>query len=200
MGNLFLTAEHVIMPDRYISYGNPFIIIGNSRIMLTHKVELKYKSLQYDENGCASGYEDEDRTDFVIFKFADVEVNSPLRLATSLPVPGQHLRCDFYHNNKNLFYSSQKIENQASLTLYYWETEGVVETQEEYFIGNFFGVRMNPSHPCKGSSGSPLYDDKNIVYGILHNGQDDLCGFYSASHAHQLLRQNQIRFHLECMN
>lgn len=188
VGNLFFTAEHVIMPDRHIFYGDPFIIIGNRKVVLTNKVELKYKSLLYDENDCASGHEDEDMTDFVVFKFADVEVNSPLNLATSLPVPGQQLRCDFYHNNKNLC-SSQKIMNKFPLTLYYWETEGVVETPKKYFVGNFFGVRMKPSHPHQGSSGSPLYDNNNIVYGILHNGQDDFCGFYSAVHAHKLLKQ-----------
>ena len=48
---------------------------------------------------------------------------------------------------------------------------------------------MKPSHPHQGSSGSPLYDNNNIVYGILHNGQDDFCGFYSAVHAHKLLKQ-----------
>ena len=79
--------------------------------------------------------------------------------------------------------------NKFPLTLYYWETEGVVETPKKYFVGNFFGVRMKPSHPHQGSSGSPLYDNNNIVYGILHNGQDDFCGFYSAVHAHKLLKQ-----------
>lgn len=45
---------------------------------------------------------------------------------------------------------------------------------------------MTPKHPIGGRSGSPICDG-NIVYGILHNGGEDLCGFYSSVHAHKLL-------------
>ncbi len=192
VGNLFFTAEHVIMPDKHIFYGEPYIIIRNQEIVLTNKVELKYKSLEYDDNDCCSGHEDNDRTDLCVFNLMGVEINSPLRLATSFPTPGQHLQCDFYHRIKDSSNPFYKTIIEEPIPLHYWETKAVVETDDKYFIGNFFGARMKPAHPKGGSSGSPLYDENNIVYGILHDGEEDFCGFYAAAHANQLLHQAQI--------
>jgi len=192
VGNLFITAEHVVMPDKHIFYGEPYIIIGKQEIVLTNKVELKYKSLEYDDNDCCSGHEDSDRTDLCVYNLTEVEINSPLRLATSSPTPGQHLQCDFYHEKKDLSNPSQEMIIEKPLQLYFWETKAIVETEEQYFVGNFFGTRMKPHHPHQGSSGSPLYDKNNIVFGILHDGEDDFCGFYAAAHAYQLLRQSNI--------
>ncbi len=190
-GNLFFTAEHVVMPS-LVAIGDPFIIIGNREIILTNKVELNYKSLDDDNEDHTYGHEDKDRTDFSVFILADIDINSPLRLATSFPARGQHLRCDFYHRIKDPFNPSHKKLNEESGHMYYWETTAIVESDEKYFVGNFFGAKMKPAHPKGGSSGSPLYDNNNIVYGILHVGKDDFCGFYAVAHANQLLRQSQI--------
>ena len=111
--------------------------------------------------------------------------------ADSLPKYGQTLHSDFYNrlqvdNNKE-----QKTVVINSQKMYIWETTGLV-WGEEGFCGNFFGATMKPKHPSGGSSGSPIYDG-NIVYGILHNGGDDFCGFYSSVHALKLLHQFQSK-------
>lgn len=193
VGNLFFTAEHVIMPEEGTFYGETFIIIGDRKVLLSNKLDLNYKSLIYKENRLAEGHEDKDRTDFCVFDLADVGINSPLRLATSLPARGQHLQCDFYHHIKGSCIPSKKVKIEKPKLLYFWETKAIVESDDKCFVGNFFAARMNPSHPEVGnSSGSPLFDENNIVYGILHDGEGDFCGFYAAAHANQLLRQAQI--------
>lgn len=195
VGNLFITAEHVINPGKSASPDTscmPYIMIGDRQVSLTNKVELDYKSLEYDDEDHAFGHEDKDRTDLCVYILSDVDINSPLRLATSIPSPGQQLLCDFYHHRKDSLNPSQKEIQVNSRHLYYWETKAIVASDKNCFLGNFFGAQMKPTHPEGGSSGSPLFDNNNIVYGILHVGKEDFCGFYAAAHANQLLRQAQI--------
>jgi hypothetical protein len=185
--NFFITAEHV----KNIKSSTKYILVDGREYYLNNLLNLPYKSLTYDKEGMPYGHEDIDSTDIAVYLFDNLEINSPLRLSDSLPERGQHLHCDFYHSIKDKSLTSQISEIVSSLNLYFWETSGVVESEDKYFVGNFFGARMTPAHPNRGSSGSPLYDG-NIVYGILHNGEENLCGFYSAAHALKLLRENSL--------
>ena len=186
VGDLFLTADHVLIPDDKIAGSNPYIIVNSSKYMLKNKVQILFKKITLDEHGQMQGYEDGESADIAAFNFDNLKISSPLILSDTHPKYGKNLHCDFYHrlndNNKeqkSVFVNSQKM--------YLWETIGVV-WGEEGFCGNFFGATMSPKHPSGGSSGSPICDG-NIVYGILHNGGDDFCGFYSSSHALKLLCQ-----------
>lgn len=191
VGDLFLTADHVLIPDEKIAGSNPYIIVNSSKYMLKNKVQLLFKKITLDEHGQMQGYEGGESADIAAFVFDDLKISSPLFLSDSLPEYGQTLHSDFYHrlqvgNNKE-----QKTVVINSQKMYIWETTGLV-WGEEGFCGNFFGATMKPKHPSGGSSGSPIYDG-NIVYGILHNGGEDFCGFYSSTHALKLLRQHQCR-------
>ena len=159
--------------------------------MLRNKVNLSFKRITLNENNQMQGYEDEDSADIAAFGFDNLKISSPLILSDSLPKYGQTLHSDFYHR---LQYENNKEQKSVVINaqkLYIWETTGLVWGKEG-FCGNFFGATMNPKHPSGGSSGSPIYDG-NIVYGILHNGGDDFCGFYSSTHALKLLRQYHFK-------
>lgn len=186
VGNLFITADHVVSD----SYFMPFIIINGKQYNLEEqfRIQLNYDSISHDADGHPFGHEDNSKTDFVVYKFDNIKINSPLRLSENMPSLGQQLNCDFYHRIKDSSNPSQICECKYPIPLFKWETIGIVESDTKYFIGNFYGSRMSPVHPFRRSSGSPLYNGE-IVYGILHAGGDDLCVFYSASHALSLIRQ-----------
>lgn len=190
VNDFFITADHIV--SKY--YFTPFIIVNGTKLLLVddNKVELNYNSISYDGNDHPYGHEDDSKTDLAVFIFNNFSIKSPLRLSKSLPESKQELKCDFWHTIKDESNLSQESNNIGTLELYIWNTIGVVENNKEYFIGNFYGSRMTPSHPFKRSSGSPLYCDNN-VYGILHAGKDDLCVFYSAAHAHLLLNQHKTK-------
>jgi hypothetical protein len=183
--NYFITAEHV----KNIPSKTKYILVNGEKFFLNNLLDLPYKSLIINKDGKPYGHEDKNSTDLAVYLFDDLEMNSPLSFSDSPPERGQRLHCDFYHSMKDKTLPSQISEIVSSLHLYFWETSGVVETEDKYFVGNFFGARMTPAHPEGGSSGCPIYDG-NIVYGILHNGGENLCGFYSAAHALQLLREH----------
>lgn len=186
VGNLFITADHVVSD----SYFTPFIIINGTQYNLEEKfrIQLNYNSISYDADGHPFGHEDNSKTDFVIYRFDNIKINSPLRLSENLPSLGQQLNCDFFHRIKASTNPSQFRESKYPVPLFIWKTTGIVESDANYFIGNFYGSRMSPVHPFRRSSGSPLYDGE-IVYGILHAGGDDLCVFYSAFHALGLIQR-----------
>lgn len=189
--NLFITADHVLKPNDCKAGSDPYIVVDSKKYVLRNKASLDFKKITLNENNQMQGYEDEGSADIAAFVFDDLKISSPLFLSDSLPEYGQTLHSDFYHrlqvgNNKE-----QKTVVINSQKMYIWETTGLV-WGEEGFCGNFFGATMKPKHPSGGSSGSPIYDG-NIVYGILHNGGEDLCGFYSSTHALKLLRQHQCR-------
>lgn len=116
--------------------------------------------------------------DIVVYKVNGI--NSPLRLAEKLPMSGQQLSCNFYHK-KPLPEGNATNNHQSFL----WRTTGVVQ---EFVpkVPNFFIAKMEPRHPFKGSSGSPLFKGDK-VYGILHSGGDDICGFFATAYAVELL-------------
>ena len=180
VGNLFITADHVVSDSYFV----PFIIVNGTKYNLEEscKIQLNYNSIIYDAEGHPYGHEDNSKTDLVVYRFENLIIESPLKLSENIPTYGQQLSCDFYHRIKDSANPSKACEFNYPIPLFAWETKGVVETDEKYFIGNFFGSRMSPIHPFKRSSGSPLYAS-NIVYRILHAGGGDLCVFYSAAHA-----------------
>lgn len=187
-GNLFFTAEHVFIPNDGIVGSDPYIIVDNKKYVLRNKVNLSFKKITLNENNQMQGYEDEESADIAAFVFDNLKISSPLILSDSLPKYGQTLHSDFFHRLQDENNREQKSVVINAQKTYIWETTGLV-WGEEGFCGNFFGATMNPKHPSGGSSGSPIYDG-NIVYGILHSGGEDFCGFYSSRHALKLLSQH----------
>ena len=152
---------------------------------------MGFKRITLNDNNQMQGYEDEESADIAAFVFDNLKISSPLILSDSLPEYGQTLHSDFFHRLQYENNKGQKSVVINTLKLYIWETTGLV-WGEEGFCGIFFGATMTPNHPSGGSSGSPIYDG-NIVYGILHSGGEDFCGFYSSPHALNLLCQHQCR-------
>lgn len=185
--NLFLTADHVLKPNDCIAGSDPYIVVNSKKYVLRNKLNLDFKKITLNENIQMQGYEDEESADIAAFVLSNLDISSPLILSDSLPKYGQSLHSDFYHILQNENNKEQKSVIVNAQKMYVWETTGVV-WGEEGFCGNFFGATMKPRHPGGGSSGSPIYDGY-IVYGILHNGGDDFCGFYSSIHALKLFRQ-----------
>lgn len=183
---MFLTADHVLIPNDVLAGSDPYIYVNNNKYVLRNKVIMRLKKITQDENRQMQGYEDEESADIAAFIFDNLTVSSPLILSDIPPKYGQELHSDFYHRLNVEDNKEQKTIITNSQKLYLWETIGLVWGKEG-FCGNFFGATMQPKHPSGGSSGSPVYDG-NIVYGILHCGGEDFCGFYSSSHALQLLK------------
>ena len=187
-GDLFFTAEHVFIPNDGIVGSNPYIIVDNKKYVLRNKVNLSFKKMTLNENKQMHGHDDEECADIAAFVFDHLKISSPFILSDSLPKYGQTLHCDFYHRLQDETDKKQKSVDINLKKMYIWETTGLVRGKD-CFCGNFFGATMTPKHPSGGSSGSPIYDG-NIVYGILHNGEKDFCGFYYSRHALKLLRQH----------
>ena len=184
--DLFLTADHVLNSDDIISGSEPYIFVNGNKYLLQNKVKMCFKKITWD-NGQMYGHEDIESADIAAFTFNNLKISSPLIFSDTPPKYGESLHCDFYHTLTDENNKEQKGVLINSKSLYLWETVGLV-LGEEGFCGNFFGAAMTPNHPRGGSSGSPICDG-NIVYGILHSGGEDLCGFYSSVHAHKLLCQ-----------
>ena len=189
--NLFITADHVLKPNDCLAGSDPYIVVNSKKYVLKNKVDLRFKKITLNEKNQMQGYEDEESADIAAFVFDNLKISSPLILSESMPKYGKSLHSDFFHRLQDENNEEQKSVVINAQKLYIWETTGLV-WGEEGFCGNFFGATMNPKHPSGGSSGSPIYDG-NIVYGILHSGGGDFCGFYSSPHALKLLRQYQYR-------
>lgn len=173
--HLFITAGHVLEKD-VASIGFPYIYWKGEKMLLDDTSHL-LTSYNVEENKSES-YECDLAADLAVFTFPNVI--SPMKLSHKLPHVGMKLSCDFHHRLDPTFIKHNK-------RCYLWETTGVVD---EYIqnVPNFFTAKMEPSHPIGGSSGCPLYAN-GVVYGILHGGKDNICAFYSAVHAAQLLSQ-----------
>ena len=194
VNDLFITASHVISDNQGRNdQSNPYVIIDGKEIELISSKAFIWKTMPYDYNGDPIGHANIENGDFVAYEI--LNINSPLKLANSLPNYGEKLQCCYYHNIKLNSIDNKQVFISDINPIYYWDTEGVV-FDSSGFLGNFYGAKMSPQHPTSGgSSGSPLLKD-NIVYGILHAGNPhdeledkthpEICIFYAASAALQL--------------
>lgn len=173
--NLFITAAHVPEKDA-ASIGIPYIYWKGEKLLLNDTSHL-FTSYNVDEEKPES-FESDVAADLAVFSFSNI--TSPLTLSQELPNVGMRLSCNFHHST-----APTSIEDDKDC--YLWETIGVVDDYVSN-VSNFFIAKMTPSHPNGGSSGCPLFSDGK-VYGILHSGCDNMCAFYSAAHAVQLLDQ-----------
>jgi hypothetical protein len=173
--NYFVSAAHVVEEDPSVCSA-PYIIIFGNKVFLNNE-NLLFREYTVNDSD-SDTYEKNDAADIVVYKVNGI--NSPLHLAEKLPMSGQQLSCNFYHK-KPLPEGNATNNHQSFL----WRTTGVVQ---EFVpkVPNFFIAKMEPRHPFKGSSGSPLFKG-DIVYGILHSGGDDICGFFATAYAVELL-------------
>lgn len=179
VGNYLITAAHVV---KEIKCGKLFYIKWNNSQLILNDYELVFYLEMPDENICGKlEYLDTNKGDVAVFKLENI--NSPLQLSKKLPHSNCSYNCDFFH-------SEQYKNNQMAIPKrYFWKTIGTFIKNPENPCGNYFAMRMSPTHPVGGSSGSPLYCD-NEVYGILHGGNQeslDICVFYSSSHLSKFL-------------
>lgn len=175
---LFITAAHVLEKDT-ASIGIPYIFWNGEKLLLNEASHL-FTSYNVDETKPES-FESDVSADLAVFLFPNVK--SPLTLSQALPHVGMRLSCNFHHHTTQMPIEDNKDCN-------FWETIGVVDDYVSN-VSNFFIAKMTPSHPIGGSSGCPIFSDGK-VYGILHSGSGNMCAFYSAAHAVQLL--NQLNF------
>ena len=174
--DFFVTDGHVAEPDAaaigdtFIEWkGNPIYLNEKNKVFSINNI-IEYK----DETYLAT-----DASDIAVFRVTGVK--SPFSLSKSFPREGQLLY--------NFFFREKKTNslNTCKKTLF-WRTVGSVKLIPDY--PNFFLADMIPSHPGPGGCGSPIFDKNYVVYGLVQCGDKNICGFYSASHALQLLHKN----------
>ena len=143
VGHIFITAGHVIEESV-----NPRIKLSDNTIFLTNPIV-------FHNDNYAEGY------DIAVYNIS--EANSPLQLASSLPLSGDNLNS-----------CSWRVIPEGDE---YLECNAVVKELQE---GNYFycdtDVLLKP-----GSSGSPIFKEGKVI-GILTKGQEGtpLCAFLSA--------------------
>ena len=151
VGNSFITAGHVIEESV-----NPRIKLSDDTIFLTNPIV-------FHNDNYAEGY------DIAVYNIS--EANSPLQLASSLPLSGDNLKS-----------CSWRVIPEGNE---YLECNAVVKELQE---GNYFycdtDVQLKP-----GSSGSPVFKEGKVI-GILAKGQEgtSLCAFLSAKAILKILR------------
>lgn len=158
----FVTAAHVIDEA-----GNAYINVGNEEKKLSRENAIIWRSMLEK----AYEYDNLDAGDIAVYRFDGVK--SPLKLSESMPNQGDILVSCYYYNET------------------WHQTKGSVGDNDDWFRGNFFGWKTDSDnlHPTEGgSSGSPLLKN-NIVYGVLHAGNEEdpsICVFTSASFVKKL--------------
>lgn len=170
INNYFITAAHVISK----AGNNTFIKIGAAEIPLSKEKMVFYKEVPIDgaddtipEKDKEDVFNDKSTTDIAIFRIDGL--TSPLMLADKVPCGGDSMKSYFYKREK------------------WFEADAIVG--EEWFYGNFFGCTFGSIRPNVGCSGSPLIKD-NIVYGILHGGNEDchgVCLYANSAHVNNFL-------------
>lgn len=177
-GSYFFTAAHVINDTHNdTNKSEPYIKIDDKKIELKLENAIVFKELPYDDEGRPKDHHLHINGDIAIFKLEGIE--SIFVLSESLPKHGQTLKNSYYVNR----YDKEELK----------ESVAIIHDAKD-FKGNFYSATMIPSHPTTGgSSGSPLFIG-DTVYGILHAGGNtvfpDVCVFYSAAHALQLLSEH----------
>jgi uncharacterized tellurite resistance protein B-like protein len=165
---LFVTAAHVIEESEN---GECYIKVGGDEKELCSDRAVIYRKVADDDE-----YRDLNIGDVAVFRFDGVK--SPLKLNTTLPVKGDTLTSCYYYQSA-------------------WHHAIGLVGDDDWFMGNFFGwqTAANTIHPTEGgSSGSPLLKD-NIVYGILHAGNEEdpsICVFTAASFVKKLLQAQSL--------
>ena len=159
----FITAAHVIEEA-----GIAYINVGDEEKKLCRENAVIWRSMSEESRE----YDNLDAGDIAVYRF--VGVKSPLKLSDNSPNMGDILDSSYYYNET------------------WHQTKGLVGDNNDWFSGNFFGWKTDSDniHPTEGgSSGSPLLKN-NIVYGVLHAGNEEdpsICVFTSALFVKKLL-------------
>ena len=177
--NYFITAAHVVQKD-YAVQSDPYILSFGKKIYLNDD-NLLLERYTVDDNNSET-YETENAADIAIFKA--VGIHSPFVLAEVFPNCGQRLTCNFHHRKPF------PVRTPTRQDSFFWETTGIVQEHVPN-VPNFFIATMDPEHPYRGSSGSPIFEG-NMVYGVLHSGSKKISGFFSAAKIIRLIRENSI--------
>lgn len=162
VGDYFLTSGHVIGEE------TKYLFWNKERYILDPKEALSIRMITEEK-------EDDTQDDFALFRFNGID--SPLRLADSLPPVGAILDCITWVSDND----TSKVDGFLKRVI----CKG--EVARHYY--HFFSCRMDYMLH-EGSSGSPLILD-NMVMGIL-SGQNDGIGkdelfFQSAAFIHHSL-------------
>lgn len=173
VGKYFITAGHI-----YNSHSNLYVYINNSRVLLNQD-NLVYSCFT----------EDVPSIDLAIFRL-DCE-NNAIMIADYTPSPNQQLFCIAFNTiietqdsqfPSGIGSSKERIEQIKTSVIAREERQG------QLFACNSVEVFLRP-----GNSGSPLFDDKNRLVGILSGGREntEICFFQNVESIHQILKKNR---------